>query len=138
MRTSSAKAWMLIFSFESHSLRSMWTIPFSCCLYIACVLIHVQRGPTQMVDEPTPELLKAAALAALLDVAANVKAPAAARAAASRTMLEPIGAIGRLQDLGRLDESKRIAAEMSPEEIANEISRLSRKLPKPKMRKLKL
>jgi len=91
-----------------------------------------------MVDEPTPELLKAAALAALLDVAANVKAPAAARAAASRTMLEAIGAIGRLQDLGRLDESKRNAAEMSPEEIANEISRLSRKLPKPKMRKLKL
>jgi len=91
-----------------------------------------------MAYEPTPELLKAAALAALLDVAANVKAPAAARAAASRTMLEAIGAIGRLQDLGRLDESKRNAAEMSLEEINSEMQRLMSKMPKVKMRKLKL
>ena len=87
---------------------------------------------TTMEDE-----IKAVALAALIDVAQNTKAPAAARAASSRTLLEAIGAIGRLQDLGRLDESKRNAAEMSPEEISNEISRLSRKLPPPKMRKVK-
>lgn len=92
-----------------------------------------------MTDEPTPETLKAAALAALLDVASNSKAPAAARAAASRTMLEAIGAIGRLQDLARLDESKRSASEMSADEIAGEIARLTKKVTSNvRMRKMKL
>jgi hypothetical protein len=94
--------------------------------------------PHDSSGEPTADAIKSVALAALLDVAQNGHAPAAARAAAARTMLEAIGAIGRLQDLARLDESKRNASEMSSEEIANEISRLSRKLPPPKMRKLKV
>ena len=92
---------------------------------------------TDANGEPTAETIKGVALGALLEVAANAAAPAAARAAAARTMLEAIGAIGRLQDLARLDESKRSAAEMSSEEITNEISRLSRKIPAVKMKKVK-
>ena len=84
-----------------------------------------------------PDEIKAIALAALVDVAQNLKAPAAARAAASRTLMEAIGAIGRLQDLGRLDESKRNAAEMTLEEINSEMQRLMGKMPKVKMRKVK-
>jgi hypothetical protein len=88
---------------------------------------------TTMEDE-----IKAVALAALIDVAQNQKAPAAARAASSRTLLEAIGAIGRLQDLGRLDESKRNAAEMSMEEIQKEMAQLMGKMPRTvRMRKLK-
>src|SRR6188768_2271976 len=105
----------------------MWIcVLFTLDMYIVCVIIQVQwesKMPYEADD------IKDVALSALLEVAANNKAPAAARAAAARTMLEAIGAIGRLQDLARLDESKRNAAEMSPEEISNEISRLSRKLP---------
>ena len=89
-------------------------------------------------SELTPDMLKSIAIATLVDVSSNAKAPAAARGAAARTILEALAVIGRNQDPGRFDESKRNAAEMSPEEIANEISRLSRKLPKPRMRKLKL
>jgi hypothetical protein len=92
---------------------------------------------TDANGEPTAETIKGVALGALLEVAANAAAPAAARAAAARTMLEAIGAIGRLQDLAKLDESKRSAAEMSAEDIANEIGRLSRKLPAPRMRRMK-
>ena len=92
---------------------------------------------TDANGESTAETIKGVALGALLEVAANAAAPAAARAAAARTMLEAIGAIGRLQDLAKLDESKRSAAEMSAEDIANEIGRLSRKLPAPKMRRMK-
>jgi hypothetical protein len=74
---------------------------------------------------------------ALLDVAVDKQAPAAARAGASRTMLEAIGVIGRNQDLAKLDE-RRSLAEMSPTEINDEISRLSRKLPRPKITKINL
>jgi hypothetical protein len=85
----------------------------------------------------TPDEIKDIAMSALLDVAQNADAPAAARAAASRTMLEAIGALGRNQDLAKLDD-KRSLAEMSPSEISDEISRLAKKLPKPKLTKLKL
>jgi hypothetical protein len=85
----------------------------------------------------TADEIKDIAMAALLSVAQDGNAPAAARAAASRTMLEAIGAIGRNQDLAKLDE-KRSLAEMSSTEINQEIMRLSDKLPKPRLRKLDL
>ena len=84
-----------------------------------------------------PDTLKAEAIAALRSVAADSASPAAARAAAARTMLETIGAIGRLQDLTKLDD-RREPVEMSPEEIASEIDRLAKKMPKPKMTKMRL
>jgi hypothetical protein len=85
----------------------------------------------------TPDEIKDIAMNALLSVAEDTQAPAAARAAASRTMLEVIGAIGRNQDLAKLDE-RRSLAEMSPAEINDEIARLGRKLPRPRIKKLDL
>lgn len=90
-----------------------------------------------IMNGPTPDDLKAEAIDALREVARNGDAPAAARAAAARTMLEAIGAIGRLQDLSKLDE-RRNAAEMTPDQIAAEINRLAERMPKPKMTKLKM
>jgi len=86
----------------------------------------------QSVDD-----IKDAAMAALLDVVNNKQSPAAARAGAARTMLEAIGAIGRNQDLAKLDE-RRPLAEMSPGEVNQEIARLASKLPRPKIKKLDL
>jgi hypothetical protein len=85
----------------------------------------------------SPDEIKDIAMSALLDVAADKQAPAAARAAAARTMLEVHGAIGRNQDLAKLDEHRSLA-EMSPGEINEEIARLSRKLPRPRIKKLDL
>jgi hypothetical protein len=82
------------------------------------------------------ESLRDVALSALVDVASNLNAPAAARAAAARTLMEAIGAIGRLQDLGRISENRN-ASEMTPTEISEEIARLSQRLPLPKMRKMR-
>jgi hypothetical protein len=90
-----------------------------------------------MENQPTPDDLKAEAIDALRRVAADGDAPAAARAAAARTMLEAIGAIGRLQDLSKLDE-RRNAAEMTPDQIAMEINRLAERMPKPKLTKMKM
>jgi len=73
--------------------------------------------------------LRTAALKTLKGVAEDAAAPAAARASAARTLLEAIGAIGRMQDTRRLDDD-RSATEMSPTEINDEIMRLSAKLPK--------
>jgi hypothetical protein len=72
---------------------------------------------------------------ALMEVAGDVLAPAAARSAASRTMLEVIGAIGRNQDLSR-GADDRNTTEMTSTEIAEEIARLSRKLPKMRLKKV--
>jgi len=115
----------------------MWIcVLFALDMYIVCVIIQVQwesKMPYEADD------IKDVALSALLEVAANNKAPAAARAAAARTMLEAIGAIGRLQDLARLDESKRSASEMSADEIAGEIARLTKKVTSNvRMRKMKI
>jgi hypothetical protein len=82
------------------------------------------------------ETIRTSALEALLAVANDPLAPSAARAAASRTLLESIGAIGRLQDSRRLDET-RAGAEMSPTEIAEEIARLSAKIPPPQLRQVR-
>lgn len=73
---------------------------------------------------------------ALIDVAENAKSSAAARAGAGRTLLEALGVIGRMQDLRRLDDSRSLA-EMSPDEISAEIVRLSEKIPKPRLRKVR-
>lgn len=78
-----------------------------------------------------PDDLKSIAIEALLSVAQDADAPAAARAAAARTMLETIGAIGRNQDTSKLDAARPLS-EMSAAEIGEEIARLSTKLPKPK------
>jgi hypothetical protein len=51
-------------------------------------------------------------------------------------MLEAIGAIGRMQDTRRLDEDRSVT-EMSPVEINEEILRLSAKLPKVRVSRLK-
>jgi hypothetical protein len=89
-----------------------------------------------MSNPVTPDDLKAEAIDALRRVARDGDAPAAARAAAARTMLEAIGAIGRLQDLSKLDE-RRNAAEMTPDQIAMEINRLAERMPKPRLTQVK-
>ena len=92
------------------------------------------------MKQPQPdsnETIRQIALDALVSVAGDPEAPASARAAAARTLMEAIGAIGRLQDLGRMAENRN-ASEMSPAEISEEIARLSHRLPPPKMRKVKL
>lgn len=66
--------------------------------------------------------LKAIAIATLSAVASDVSAPAAARAAASRTLLEMMGLIGRLQvpESG----SEKPLVEMSAGDLDAEIQRL--------------
>lgn len=83
----------------------------------------------------TNDAIREASITALLDVVDNKLSPAAARAAAARTLLEAIGAIGRLQDAGKLND-KRNASEMSAGEIAEEIARLSQRLPPSRMKKV--
>lgn len=80
--------------------------------------------------------LRQTAIDTLVDVAANGDAPAAARAAAARTLAEILGLLGRNQDLGRV-ESRRNTAEMSSSEIADEIARLSQQMPDVKLKRLK-
>jgi hypothetical protein len=83
----------------------------------------------------SPETIKDTAMEALYSVASDGLAPSAARAAAARTMLEVIGAIGRNQDLSRgLGDPN--PAEMTTGEISDEILRLSKKLPKPRIKKV--
>jgi hypothetical protein len=60
-----------------------------------------------------------------LDVAADSAAPPAARAAASRTLLESIGDIGRLQEVSRAAEKP--LNEMNAKELDAEIQRLQPK-----------
>jgi hypothetical protein len=86
--------------------------------------------------DTSSDALRRAALETLKGVAEDVDAPAAARASAARTMLEAIGAIGRMQDTRRLDEDRSVT-EMSPVEINEEILRLSAKLPKVRVSRLK-
>jgi hypothetical protein len=67
------------------------------------------------------ELVEIATMA-LLEVARDSKAPAAARAAASRTLLETTGRIGRLQTNVR--EGGKPLSEMSAGDLEDEIKRL--------------
>jgi hypothetical protein len=76
---------------------------------------------------PAPDELREIGLTALVSVAPNAKAPPAARASAARSILEAVGAIGRSQDLSRLDD-KRDMSTMSPKELDDEIARLTKRL----------
>ena len=66
--------------------------------------------------------LRAIAIETLQSVCGDVQAPAAARAAAARTLLELIGAIGRLQEPERTRETP--VSELSASELDREIDRL--------------
>jgi hypothetical protein len=71
---------------------------------------------------PTKDALRQVAMDALLAVAKDHNAPAAARAAAARTLLESLGDIGRLQEATRAGEKP--LTEMTPQELDEEIARL--------------
>lgn len=77
---------------------------------------------------PTKSDIRETALAALMRVAKDKAAPPAATAAAARTLLESIGDIGRLQELAR--QSERPLAELSAQELDDEIARLHKPVPK--------
>jgi hypothetical protein len=83
--------------------------------------------PSKPKPDPMPskDHIRAIATASLLSVAQSVKAPPAARAAASRTLLESIGDIGRLQEVARASEKP--LSEMNARELDEEIARLSPK-----------
>ena len=68
------------------------------------------------------EYLRSVAITALVAVAKDAQAPAAARAAASRTLLESLGDIGRLQETVR--QAEKPLNEMSANEVDQEIARL--------------
>jgi hypothetical protein len=68
--------------------------------------------------------LKAIAIATLRDVAGNAKNPAAARAAAARTLLEMLGEVGRLQEKSGLKSEKSLV-EMTSSELDGELERLA-------------
>jgi|SRR6185295_16180673 len=69
--------------------------------------------------------LKSVAIATLRSVASDISAPAAARAAAARTLLELLGEIGRLQVEKRAGSESPLG-EMSAAELEHEIARLAR------------
>jgi hypothetical protein len=70
----------------------------------------------------TKDDLRKTAIQALVEVAKDKSAPAAARAAASRTLLESLGDIGRLQEIAR--QSEKPLNEMTAQEVDAEIDRL--------------
>lgn len=76
------------------------------------------------VSIPPKDEVRRIATLALLDVSANKNAPAAARAGAARTLLESLGDIGRLQEIGRASE--RPLAELTLSELDAEIDRASK------------
>lgn len=82
-------------------------------------------NPDFVSDLPSKDAIREIAITALLDVAADDEAPAAARAAASRTLLETLGDIGRLQELARTAEKPLV--DMSSRELDEEIARLKAK-----------
>jgi hypothetical protein len=70
---------------------------------------------------PPKDAIRRVATNALLAVAADKGAPAAARAAAARTLLESLGDIGRLQEIARAAE--RPLNELSLAELDEEIAK---------------
>jgi hypothetical protein len=68
--------------------------------------------------------LRSVAIESLVRVAKDRTAPAAAVAAAARTLLESIGDIGRLQEVAR--QAEKPPTEMTSREIAEEIERLKK------------
>lgn len=75
-----------------------------------------------MLGIPSAEVMRAIAIRALISVAESAKSSSAARAAAARTLLESLGDIGRLQELGKA--AIKPLSEMNAAEIALEIERL--------------
>jgi uncharacterized sporulation protein YeaH/YhbH (DUF444 family) len=73
----------------------------------------------------TKDTLRQTAIQALVEVARDKTAPAAARAAASRTLLESLGDIGRLQEIAR--QAEKPLNEMTAQEVEQEIARLKPK-----------
>lgn len=69
--------------------------------------------------------LKAIAIATLRDVAGDREAPAAARAAAARTLLEMLGEVGRLQEKSTAGTDGKPIIEMSAGELDAELARLA-------------
>jgi hypothetical protein len=76
----------------------------------------------KVVQPATKDELRQIAINALVAVADDDEAPAAARAAAARTMLESLGDIGRLQEVAR--QAEKPLTEMTPRELDEEIARL--------------
>ena len=81
------------------------------------------KNPT--LDLPTKDVIRAVATKTLVEVSKDTKAPAAARAAAARTLLESLGDIGRLQAVK--GHGDRPLSEMTQQEIEDEIRRLGDK-----------
>lgn len=77
------------------------------------------------LDIPTKDVIRAVSVKTLLDVSKDVKAPAAARAAAARTLLESLGDIGRLQNRQR--QTDKPLSELTSGELDEELRRLAEK-----------
>jgi hypothetical protein len=71
------------------------------------------------------EDLKAIAIETLLGVAGDCDAPAAARAAAARTLLEMLGEVGRLQEKSVAGTGGKPIIEMTATELDLELERLA-------------
>jgi hypothetical protein len=78
-----------------------------------------------VLDIPTKDVIRAVSVRTLLSVSEDVKAPAAARAAAARTLLESLGDIGRLQNRQR--QTDKPLSELTSGELDEELRRLSEK-----------
>lgn len=76
-------------------------------------------------EQQNREKVREIAMQALMRVANSKSAPAAAVAAAARTLLESLGDIGRLQETMR--QAEKPLTELSPLEIQQEIDRLKPK-----------
>jgi hypothetical protein len=81
------------------------------------------KKPT--LELPTKDVIRAVSVKTLMEVSSDAKAPAAARAAAARTLLESLGDIGRLQNRQR--STDKPLSELTPSELDEELKRLSDK-----------
>ena len=84
-----------------------------------------QDEPADVLAVPDKAEIRAVAIVTLMAVARNTAAAPAARAAASRTLLESLGDIGRLQEVARANEKP--LSEMNARELDDEIARLQPK-----------
>jgi hypothetical protein len=91
-------------------------------------LLPPARAGARAEPLPPKEHIRSVAVMSLLAVAADVQAPPAARAAASRTLLESLGDIGRLQEVSRAAEKP--LNEMNARELDAEIARMGARMRK--------
>jgi hypothetical protein len=80
-----------------------------------------RRAPAKSEPLPTKDHIRRVAVTALLGVAQDPAASAAAIAAAARTLLETLGDIGRLQEIAR--QAEKPLNEMNARELDEEIRR---------------